>query len=80
MPVYTRSVWKLDISHAVMHKKCVEARYSCCYAQEVCRSSVFLMPYSRSVWFSKEFSRKVIQRYDADVCDADKDVIFNSFA
>ena len=46
----------------------IEARWSLCkYAQETCG-------------FSKEFARKVIQRYDADVRDADKDIIFNNLA
>ena len=46
----------------------IAARWSLCkYAQEKCS-------------FSKEFARKVIQRYDADVRDADKNIIFNNLA
>lgn len=46
----------------------IEARWSLCkFAQEQCG-------------FSKEFARKVIQRFDADVRDTDKDIIFNNLA
>ncbi|EAQ83009.1 hypothetical protein CHGG_10827 [Chaetomium globosum CBS 148.51] len=46
----------------------IAARWSLCkYAQEKCS-------------LSKEFARKVIQRYDADVRDADKNIIFNNLA